>query len=496
MLEKKIQTFSLFLFILFLAFIKTAFASTEYAELNATGIQEGNITTFGNGSIYSYRDATKTMGFFTPGAPINRVEIPRPTAIGTTTIDCTGIKINTPLISNIVGANATTTCVFYAGGSTLFASGTAVTGLVISDGADLYNFYYSDGSGVIMDTSDLVISTDRRFLVQYCTSNTCTGTFDITQIQSCSANPTTRITNFDPQNDATTTSPVTFNLDACIDPDDIGDIAGVSISLHNIDQNVLLLNVLSPNDIMLLSDRNIQVSGDYNFSTTTTLGDGNYRLEACVNRAYLFGFIVNPLSDITECVSHQFIVGSSTFIGNVSQRMWGETNDFYAGLSATSSEAMARTCNPVGLDFGVRECMAFLFIPDASDISATIQDLREGVLTRFPWGYATRFVDILVTAPTTTLPTFTVTLRTGAGSDTVLREDQLTFDPGDMISGGASLLSSIEDPYGNTLRDATEPLIRFGFATVLIIIIAKDLMAMNKNDGPQGGESRNKSSLS
>jgi len=295
----------------------------------------------------------------------------------------------------------------------------------------------------------------------------------------------TRIIDFNPQNGATTTSPVTFSLEAYVNENDIGTVATIQITLENIDQNVLLLGFLSPSQITLV-DENIETGGYFNFSTTTVvIGDGNYRVEACIKRTFFGGLfggffessLVNLFSDVSDCQSHQFVVGTSTFIGNISQNLWGDTNAFLEGLNATSSEALASTCNPLNLNFDIRQCIVFLTVPDANSLAEVIDLAREGILTRWPWGYGTRFIQILTNSPTSTLPVVVVPILTNTGNDTTL-----TFDFGDMVAGGGALLDSVSDPvYGKNVRDVFEPFIILFISLLVVIIIVNDLMRIGRD---------------
>jgi len=295
----------------------------------------------------------------------------------------------------------------------------------------------------------------------------------------------TRIIDFNPQDGATTTSPVTFSLEAYVNENDIGTVSTIQITLENIDQNVLLLGFLSPSQIMLV-DENIESGGFFNYSTTTVvLGDGNYRVEACIKRTFFGGLfggffessLVNLFSDVSDCQSHQFVVGTSTFIGNISQNLWGDTNAFLEGLTATSSEALASTCNPLNLNFDIRQCIVFLTVPDANSLAEVIGLAREGILTRWPWGYGTRFIQILTNSPTSTLPVVVVPILTNTGNDTTL-----TFDFGDMVAGGGALLDSVSDPvYGKNVRDVFEPFIILFISLLVVIIIVNDLMRIGRD---------------
>lgn len=302
----------------------------------------------------------------------------------------------------------------------------------------------------------------------------------------------TQICSFTPANNSTTTSPVNFSLHAYINEEDLGSIIGVKITLHNIDQNVLLLGFLSPSDIYLF-EGNATTSGHFNFATSTPIGDGNYRIEACLERSYFGGWILNPFANIIQgapdCQSHQFIVGQATFIGNISQSLFSETNDFFTGLTATSSEALASTCNPLSGNFGVRECTAFLFVPDANSLNTTMKNAREGILTRVPWGYFTRAVAIFQASSTSALPTWTNTISVGSGDDMTPETVTLTFDMNDMIAGAGTLLDSIEDPHhGQTAKDIFYPIIQMVVALLVVLTIISDITKSHSH--APDGESR------
>lgn len=327
----------------------------------------------------------------------------------------------------------------------------------------------------------------------------CDGPCDInyfeqpdTQIdlpELCSTDPRTRIVDFNPQEGSLLMGPtIDFDLSACINEEDLGTIKGVTVSLHNIDQNVLIVGQLSPSDILLLNARATS-SGPFYFATSSILGDGNYRVKACVERSYFATFIKNPFSGISDCQSHQFVVGSSTFIGNISQNLFGQTNDFFNGLTATSSESLALSCNPFSGNFGIRECTAFLFIPSAGAIDQTMTEARTAILTKAPWGYMTRFYDIMSTTSTSSLPAFTASVQIGNGSDLTPDVTTIEIDPSDMIAGAGNLLDTTYDPInGKNIKDVAGPMVRLTIALMVLFIIISDLAGMYKHANEDRGK--------
>ncbi len=294
---------------------------------------------------------------------------------------------------------------------------------------------------------------------------------------------TTHIVSFDPQDGATTTSPVTFNFHAYINPADLGNVIGIRLGFHNINQNTLFSDHFEgigtlddPYDIILVNQQ-ATTSGDFIFSTSTVaLADGNYRIEATIQRS-VFGVVDSSFAHlgVIQQQSHQFIVGQETFIGHISQSSFTEANAIFGSSTATSTSALASSCNPIS-GFNVTNCLAFLFIPDSKQVKDTMTSFQNGVLTRFPIGYVTRFVSIVSNPATSTLPTFTVNLQLGATAST-----SLTFDMQDTITGAGSLLDSITDPFhGKTLREVVEPFVLLFVALLVILNIVADITGSHK----------------
>lgn len=289
---------------------------------------------------------------------------------------------------------------------------------------------------------------------------------------------TTRIVDFNPQDGATTTSPVDFMLQVYINEADITSIKGVRLTFHNIDQNVLispLTGFFNPNDIYFL-EASATSTGllTYNFDDIP-LADGNYRIEACIQRNYLLGFILNPFSPINDCQSHQFIVGAPTFIGNVSQALWKQTNEFYQGFSSTTSTTtVSSACNPLNGSFDLIECGAYMLVPDGQTLKVTLENARDGFLERMPWGYFTRFFTIMSMSTTTPLPDFNVNLPLGG--------EYTSFNFTSMIGGALEeaqglLEEDIVDPlYNKSIEDVLKPILTACLAMSVLGYIVNDII--------------------
>lgn len=305
---------------------------------------------------------------------------------------------------------------------------------------------------------------------------------------------TTRIVDFTPEDGATTSNPVTFTLHDYINPADLVGGYSVIYTLHNIDQNVFLAGALSPSDIVLL-DEQATTSGDFYFSTTTTIGEGNYRLEATLTTSdALFSFLgynINyPTSNSDE--SHQFVVGSSTFLGNISQFSFGQQQALVSGLTATDTASLAGTCSPISTDistaflntsFSVPSCLSFLLIPDSGQLSLMTSQ-GNTLLQHFPWGYAYRFMQILTaSSSTSTLPSLIITLPSGYP----LAGTSVNFTPWPYLLGPGSILASATTTDGTTFMQSFEPKWEIGVWTVFGFAIFFELIGALHFDGASSG---------
>lgn len=306
-------------------------------------------------------------------------------------------------------------------------------------------------------------------------------------------NTSTRIISMSPEEGTTTGNTVQFALHAYINPDDVGNIVKINIEFRNIDQNVFLAGGFSPSSFTVFFG-NATTTGDWYIATTTVLGDGNYRVTATLNTCIsAFGAcLVNtniPFTDIGVSVeeSHQFIVNQETFIGHISQQSFRELQAITASSSATSTAALARTCNPLGGTFDTFSCMSFLFIPDAGNLVDSLNSFKNGFLIRVPWGYLTRFVTILSSSATTTLPSISYTFD----SNSPLHGDTWNIDTNAMVAGGGVLLDSVENVDSHrSLKDVFYSMVQLVVGLAVIFQIVHDLTGSHSHVAGEGGKQK------
>lgn len=286
----------------------------------------------------------------------------------------------------------------------------------------------------------------------------------------------TRIINFTPTDGQVipTGTPTSFQLNYYLNPDDVGKVTSVRVTFTNVDQNVIFSS-FSNNTIEFLNTV-ATTSGNFTFASSTLLPNGNYRINATLERSWVFGYLQNPFSSINTDQSHQFIVGSSTFIGNISQNSFSAINSIYNSYTSTSTASLSQSCNVLS-GFDTNRCLAYLFIPSGEQLNNTLASMRENILVKAPWGYFNRMYVIWQTTATGTLPTMSISIPFGNGE-----YGTATADMGDMIVGGVAQLNSVTDPrYGKTARDVLEPFVALLMAIAVIYTIITDLTGSHKH---------------
>jgi len=419
-----------------------------------------------------------------------------PVDLNTSNTSFSEYAINTiPVDNNYWNATSSSHCYPRSGGSSAFSSNTQF--VVDSSVHHTSNTSFGSPPCNVSGTYYILFfnytaSTTILYYASYYYNhedNTFTG-------NGTSCGTETEVINLEPVNGTTTDNNVNFNLEMCIGTDDISAISHVRIRLHNVDQNVLLLNFLSPSDIVLY-DALVENAGYFNFSTTTIIGDGNYRIEVCTRNAYFFAWLNNPYSQ--ECTSNQFTVVEGSFIGTMTQNMWNDLNTSFSSSSATSTEALAISCNPLGGNFSVINCTLFLFVPDGTKIKESFFFLKDTIETNFPIGYLTDFIRILNSSSTVPLVVIDATIPDafpfGQGQHVTLSLDGvLDF----VLYATTSIYTNESAPSGGTVLDITmEYWVKIVYVLTLFYIIGRilgsHLIPTSNHFGNHGAVSDNSS---
>lgn len=153
-------------------------------------------------------------------------------------------------------------------------------------------------------------------------------------------------------------------------------------------------------------------SGLFSFDTTlSALPLGRYYITATIQKGSncFLGFCF--ASETVLATSTRFLVGTTT----VADLLVQQRIDFDNGLNVATTSALSINCSLLQFDFF--QCSTnlaiLLFLPSQSEQDSFINGLRSGVLTHFPLGYITDFVDIVSTTTTRDLVVLQATVPPG-----------------------------------------------------------------------------------
>ena len=201
-------------------------------------------------------------------------------------------------------------------------------------------------------------------------------------------------------------------------------------------------------------------SGLFTFSTSSSdnIKSGAYKMRVTLSKP------IFSLLGVT--IFSKTIVATSTVfsIGTTSPQDWNVLNtqeQIALGPSATNTisyqQGFSADCNP--LSFNVDKCFIYLVVPQDEDISLVVGKFRDAFLTRWPWGYATRFVDIATgnaTTSTTTLPHLTLSSPAVVQGQNFPIAFTFDLDIFGNLLGPGSILSTATDTEGDTFREVAE----------------------------------------
>lgn len=215
-------------------------------------------------------------------------------------------------------------------------------------------------------------------------------------------------------------------------------------------------------------------SGAYSFSTTTPaiILNGTYTLTTSITTPDFSFLGINIGQNTLVSTTTTFLGAATTTYDSISDAQLSGIQALAGGQSFSQDN-----CNVGSGSFSISLCIDYLIIPTQANFSQDIANLQSGFLTRMPWGYANRIVQIMTSDPTAAaLPETTVPIYIGSSTTPA---EELVIDPQDTIVGGAAYLNSFH-AYGSglTLRQIVEPYIDLFIGISLMIIVFHDLMAM------------------
>lgn len=203
---------------------------------------------------------------------------------------------------------------------------------------------------------------------------------------------------------------------------------------------------------------NATTTGLFSFSTTTNLADGDYVVTFSLQNATLGGYLYNPFGGDTQSLSHTFTVGSSTYLGSINRTYITDLQQIYASSTATTTQALLDACKPWDWGgFNVKDCLTGLLLPDQPTMRTLMEDFKEQIMQKVPWGYAVRLFAIISNTTTSTPPVLVFAVPDDPYFSAALRNASTTFNPWEVVSSG-SVLDDADGFGAGNLMDVFMPI--------------------------------------
>jgi len=272
---------------------------------------------------------------------------------------------------------------------------------------------------------------------------------------------TTHIVSLDPAQGSTTPSgvPVYINALAYI-AEESSFWDTIKINLWTRDENSVLSRLVFTyqTDLYTVHFNGAATStGLWRYSSTTMLADGNYTIQFSLGNSTLGGLVPNPFGGDTQVLTHQFVVGTSTFLGNLNQTIGQDIEDILQGKTSTSTAVLLSHCKPWSeAGFDIVDCLSGLMIPDKGKMEELFEDFKQGIVYKFPWGYGFRFFALATGGGTSTPPVLGFSVPDDEFFPPSLRNKAVSFDPWQALSSTSPLTTADGFGQGN-LMDTVMP---------------------------------------
>lgn len=301
------------------------------------------------------------------------------------------------------------------------------------------------------------------------------------------------INTVDPANGAeiaTSSLPYLFEVDGYISAEDYETGARIMIKIdRNTDQQAQGALIAWDSAFGNKTYLPLSSSGSFDVSTSTTaisenlnfpmdrIGLYRARWEIQTPKYSIFGFAFNYTA--VQSLNTRFTVGTSTPLDLIQI----DQEEYLQGVIDSISGDPLEQCNfnffDSAFDFRLGSellgCIGgmlhWLLVLPPGVLENTIVQLKEGFLTRVPWGYFTRIVNAVQDGSAGTLPTVHADIPIGGGDNI-----SIEFDIDDIISGAASTTDLMVSPDGDTLRDIAEPILQLIVGLLVLMFIWKDIM--------------------
>jgi hypothetical protein len=221
-------------------------------------------------------------------------------------------------------------------------------------------------------------------------------------------------------------------------------------------------------------------------STTTPLTrEGVYTMQADLRStsfvASVLGFFgLNGLADPGLIVSTTttFIVGAPTSYDN-----------FIASTTGAISDFLASTTLDIGVcdnwtKFSLINCLSLIFTWQDAPMQKELGHIHDTVSSFAPWGYGTRFMEIIANPATTSIPAFSYTFPANFPG-AIFAGQTFSFDPWQYFDSYKGFVAN--DGSGKNVWEIIDPFFTAFVWLLVAFMIFNDLVKVHDGDSNQGG---------
>jgi len=218
----------------------------------------------------------------------------------------------------------------------------------------------------------------------------------------------TRIISFEPEQNEVVATTSAFTITGYVNEADWSDGMTAFVNFNNLGCSGTVVGVGALNLCQPSFEFEIESSGDFSYSTTTTWPTGgvwNWTASIGSEEWCFMGFCLSNRTLTSK--SGSFIVGYTTARDEFASTTTAIIGDFLGTATSTLNVNLS-ACNMFS-GFSLLECLSSLLIPSGEQLNQIMTSFRDNFLSKAPWGYATRMITIIQNPATSTMPSLGIT---------------------------------------------------------------------------------------
>jgi len=207
--------------------------------------------------------------------------------------------------------------------------------------------------------------------------------------------------------------------------------------------------------------------GTFSFSTTTNLQQvGKYNLTAEATSPSFVVFGVNFGTSVVVATSTSFLVATTTPFDDLTSDVQDNVINFSASACAFAN-------------FEVFGCLSYLLLPTRGDMNVLFNEMYDVFFTQFPFGYVTRFVEIINFNVDPVQPP-PIDYTFGSSSPVVLQGVNVEIQIWDNMEKLQEIVA--DDGTNKNIFDIVDPYITVLVGLAVVMVIVGDLLALDFGD--------------